>query len=63
MNWDAVSAIGEILGTLVVFITLGYLTVQLNVKNLSLEFCRTTAVSRWNDFFIKPQNQRFRVKP
>jgi hypothetical protein len=37
MNWDAVSAIGEILGTLVVFITLGYLAVQLKQARAEVE--------------------------
>ena len=29
MDWNAIAAIGQILGSLAVFITLGYLTVQL----------------------------------
>jgi hypothetical protein len=44
MNWDAVSAIGELLGTLVVFITLGYLAVQ--VKQARAEVERSISHSR-----------------
>ena len=29
MNWDAIGAVGEVLGSLAVFITLGYLAVQI----------------------------------
>jgi hypothetical protein len=28
MNWDAVGALGEVLGSIAVFLTLGYLAVQ-----------------------------------
>jgi hypothetical protein len=28
MNWDAIGAIGQVLGSVAVFITLGYLAVQ-----------------------------------
>jgi hypothetical protein len=30
MNWDAVGAIGELVGSLAVFVTLGYLAMQVN---------------------------------
>ena len=29
MNWDAIGAIGEVIGALAVFITLGYLAIQI----------------------------------
>jgi len=29
MNWDAIGALGEVLGSIAVFVTLGYLAVQL----------------------------------
>ena len=37
MNWDAISAIAEILGVLTVFITLIYLAFQLRQKNILLK--------------------------
>ena len=28
MNWDAIGALGEVLGSIAVFLTLGYLAIQ-----------------------------------
>ena len=34
MNWDAIAAIGQVLGSLAVFITLGYLALQVPLRKL-----------------------------
>ena len=43
MNWDAVGAIGEVLGALVVVGTLVYLAVQLRIQNQQLKLQNTEA--------------------
>jgi hypothetical protein len=35
MNWDAIGAVGQILGAAAVFISLGYLAVQLKISNVT----------------------------
>src|SRR5262245_26216942 len=35
MNWDAIGAVGQILGALAVFVSLGYLALQVKVANAS----------------------------
>ncbi|MEP1472047.1 MAG: hypothetical protein ABJK25_13820 [Halieaceae bacterium] len=51
MNWDAVGAIGEVLGASVVIVTLGYLAVQTRQIRKSGQHTATLAVteahSRW----------------
>ena len=44
MNWDAIGAIGQMLGSLAVFVTLGYLAVQ--VKHASQEARRAISQNR-----------------
>ena len=36
MNWDAIGAVGQVLGSVAVFITLGYLAVQVRHANYEL---------------------------
>lgn len=45
MNWDAIGAIGQMLGSLAVFITLGYLAVQ--VRYAGRELQRSTRQARY----------------
>ena len=44
MNWDAIGAIGQILGAAAVFISLGYLAVQLKVANLTAKHAAQNAI-------------------
>ena len=44
MNWDEVGAIGQVLGSLAVFVTLGYLAVQ--VRHARGEMQRSVSQSR-----------------
>lgn len=44
MNWDAVGAVGQVLGSIAVFVTLGYLAVQ--VKHASSESRRALSQGR-----------------
>ena len=37
MNWDAISAVAEMVGTIVVLITLLYLSVQVRIANKQRE--------------------------
>ena len=37
MNWDAIGAIGQMLGSIAVFITLGYLAVQVRQARTDLQ--------------------------
>ena len=43
MNWDAIGAIGEVVGALAVFITLGYLAVQIRQNTKAV---RATALEQ-----------------
>ncbi len=44
MNWDEVGAIGQVLGSIAVFVTLGYLSIQ--VRHAKQEVQRATAIDR-----------------
>lgn len=44
MNWDAVGAVGELLGSLAVFVTLGYLAIQ--VRHARAETSRALSQGR-----------------
>jgi len=44
MNWDAIGAVGELLGSLAVFVTLGYLAVQ--VRHARAEASRALSQGR-----------------
>ena len=46
MNWDAVGAIGEVLGALVVIVTLGYLAVQVRQNTAQLKREETVSIQR-----------------
>ena len=48
MNWDAISAIGQLLGSVAVFVTLGYLAVQ--VRHGRQETRRALSQSRGDGF-------------
>jgi hypothetical protein len=53
MNWDAVGAIGEVLGAIGVIVTLGYLAVQtrLNTRAINAStFSNNTSL--WQDWFL-----------
>jgi len=45
MNWDAIGAIGQVLGSVAVLVTLGYLTVQ--VRHTREEMRRSAAAERF----------------
>lgn len=51
MNWDAIGAVGEILGAIAVVITLGYLAIQLRLARVASEVESTyvshESYSRW----------------
>ena len=44
MNWDAIGAVGELLGSLAVFVTLGYLAIQ--VRHARAEASRALSQGR-----------------
>jgi hypothetical protein len=44
MNWEAIGAVGELLGSLAVFVTLGYLAVQ--VRHARAEASRALSQGR-----------------
>jgi len=44
MNWDAIGAVGDVLGAIAVFVTLGYLAVQ--VRHAREEMARATRQAR-----------------
>ena len=46
MNWEAIAAIGQILGSLAVFVTLGYLAAQ--VRYTRLQLARAVVENRGN---------------
>ena len=57
MNWDAIGAIGEILGASAVFITLGYLAVQIRQNTRTL---KTSALKSVQDLFLlTDHNERY----
>ena len=59
MNWDAIGAIGQMLGSLAVFITLGYLAVQL--KHARQDSRRALSQSRGDalrDLYAKQGDER-----
>jgi hypothetical protein len=37
MNWDAIAAVGQVLGSIAVLVTLGYLAVQVRHANYELQ--------------------------
>ena len=58
MNWEAIGAIGESLGAIAVFITLGYLALQVqfarkeigrSISQTRAEALRTVTLARAND--------------
>ena len=52
MNWDAIGAIGEILGAVAVFASLIYLSIQIRASNTTTRVatCRDV-IERWNQAF------------
>jgi hypothetical protein len=53
MNWDAVGAIGEVLGAIGVIVTLGYLAVQTRQNTRAINastFSNNTSL--WQDWFL-----------
>jgi hypothetical protein len=60
MNWDAIGAIGEIVGAFAVVITLGFLVTQLRQNTLAVrqqsERESTTAISEWHKQLMTPEN-------
>jgi hypothetical protein len=57
MNWDAIGAIGEIVGAIAVVATLVYLSVQTTRTRIAIEAGGTSATqeaySRWRTFRSK----------
>jgi len=53
MNWEAVGAVGEILGAIAVLITLGYLAVQIRQNTRAM---KTSALSSLHDVHLLPEN-------
>ena len=57
MNWDAIGAIGEIIGAIAVVATLLYLSIQTNRTRMAVEAGSTTATqeaySRWRTAFVQ----------
>jgi len=55
MNWEAIGAIGEILGALAVFVTLIYLAVQIKQNTRSIDtghrLAQTQAQQQWTSMF------------
>ncbi len=55
MNWEAIGAIGEILGALAVFVTLIYLAVQIKQNTRSMDvghrLAQTRAQQQWTSMF------------
>ena len=53
MNWDALGAIGEIIGAIAVVITLGFLAIQIRYSTRSMDesnrLQRATAIDRHAD--------------
>jgi len=50
MNWDAISAIGEILGAIAVVATLGYLAVQIRQNTTALSVSSFHASTQFADW-------------
>ncbi len=46
MNWEAIGAIGEVLGALVVVITIGYLAVQIRQNTAQQKREETVSIQR-----------------
>ena len=46
MNWDAIGAVGELLGALVVVVTLGYLAIQIRQNTAQQKREETVAIQR-----------------
>lgn len=46
MNWDAIGAIGQMLGSVVVLVTLGYLATQ--ISQVRIQMVREASKSRWD---------------
>lgn len=46
MNWEAIGAVGEVLGALGVVVTLGYLAVQIRQNTVSMEQGRRLALAQ-----------------
>ncbi len=46
MNWDAIGAIGELVGALAVILTLGYLAIQVRQNTLSMRVAAKQEVTR-----------------
>ncbi|MBT4162715.1 MAG: hypothetical protein HOC70_03800 [Gammaproteobacteria bacterium] len=58
MNWDALGAIGEIVGAIAVFLTLMYLAVQLKQNTASTQaatYSRTT--EGWQDYLLSQSRE------
>jgi len=54
MCWDAIGAIGEIIGASAVVLTLGYLAVQLHVQNWIKRACKTSSNKANNVSLFSP---------
>ena len=58
MNWDAIGAIGQVLGSLAVFVSLGYLAVQTKVSASATKHASQNAfVSEYNQFLTDMRTQ------
>lgn len=68
MNWDMLSAIGEIFGAAAVFVTLIYLTVQTKQNTASIQASTRQAIAENDQQFLllivkNPQLTELRYKP
>ena len=54
MNWEAIGAVGEVLGAIGVIVTLGYLAVQIRQNTRQIEFSsKATVASATQEFFSR----------
>jgi hypothetical protein len=56
MNWDAVGAVGELLGALVVVVTLGYLAIQIRQNTAQQKREETVSIQRGQNEVIAQLN-------
>ena len=62
MNWDAIGAIGEILGALVVVITLGYLAVQIRQNTAQQKREETVSIQRGQNEVVSQMRDPMMVR-
>ena len=62
MNWEAISAIGEIVGALAVVISLVYLAAQIRNQNIRFgEVCSRAALGNIVFYYLKPFGTSFAI--